>query len=136
MLFSQRKISKFYTGDQVWAQRQRFRDQSALMEAFSRDMSRDYMQLIAQANSNRVSFYTIDARGSAGSLGDSSVEGRLGAVYSAGLRGVRDANLWETLDVMSSQTGGLTLTGNEQVTALAKLAPWRSRQPVTVGRVR
>ncbi len=84
-------------------------------------LAQHFDELTALANTHQVSFYTVDARGSAGSLTDASVEGRLGAVYSAGLRGVRDANLWETLDVMSSQTGGLTLTGNDVQSLLAKM---------------
>ena len=76
-------------------------------------LARYFEELTALANTHQVSFYTIDARGGASGFTDASVEGRLGAVYSAGLKGIRDANLWETLDVMSSKTGGLTLTGGD-----------------------
>ncbi|MCP3962176.1 MAG: VWA domain-containing protein [bacterium] len=72
-----------------------------------------FESLTAVANTHQVSFYTIDARGGAGRLPDASIEGRMGAVYSSGLRGIQDANLWETLDVMSRKTGGVTLTGGD-----------------------
>ncbi|MEM7351747.1 MAG: VWA domain-containing protein [Acidobacteriota bacterium] len=76
-------------------------------------LARYFDQLTAVANTHRVSFYTIDARGGASGLTEAGVEGRLGAIYSAGLRGIRNANLWETLDVMSGKTGGVTLTGGD-----------------------
>ncbi len=77
---------------------------SAIMESLSYDASRRYQELIAQANANRISFYTIDAEGLRVSS-TSSAENR--SADSSGLvDSVNASNLQAPLQMIAEQTGG------------------------------
>jgi VWFA-related protein len=85
---------------------------------------RQFQELIAQASSSRVSFYTVDARGLAahGSLsaehGGSSAGGSLLEVDTMG-----DANRQEPLLLMAEETGGLALVNSNNIRgALERMA--------------
>lgn len=103
--------------DLFQAVQQRFADQSALMEAIGYDLSKRYLQLIAQANSNRVSIYTIDAAGLRTATG-MGAENR--AVYSptgvsTAVDAVRTSNLQDTLIMMADRTGGQAIFNTNDV---------------------
>ncbi len=96
----------------------RYEDISALGQAISWDRSRDFNRLISRANSNRISFYTVDA-------GGLRVQSGMGAenravntqrVVSGTLDGVRRRNLQAPLVLMAKQTGGQTVMNTNDVT--------------------
>ncbi len=95
----------------------RYEDISALGQAISWDRSREYNRLISNANSNRISFYTIDA-------GGLRVQSGMGAenpainnprVVSGTLDGVRRRNLQAPLIMMAKQTGGQSVMNTNDV---------------------
>jgi hypothetical protein len=103
--------------DLYTAVQQKFADLSALGEAQSRDMSRRFIQLINNANSNRVSFYTIDA-------GGLRVRSGMGAEYAAvdtpvvigtAVDGTRRRNLQAPLVLMAERTGGQTILNTNDI---------------------
>ncbi len=103
--------------DLYQAVQQRFADLSALGEAQSRDMSRRFLQLTNNANSNRVSFYTIDA-------GGLRVTSGMGAEYAAinsphvvgtAVDGTRRRNLQAPLVLMAERTGGQSVMNTNDV---------------------
>ena len=77
---------------------------SAMFESRNYDLSRRYLELIAAANSNRVSFYTIDASGlrtptaASAESRDSLGSGTVDSVYWT--------NLQSTIRLMAEGTGG------------------------------
>ncbi len=103
--------------DLYQAVQQRFADQGALGEAMSYDLSQRYVYLIALANSNRVSFYTIDAAGLRTQTG-------IGAEYQAvrsptgvslAVDSIRTSNLQDTLIMMADRTGGQAIFNTNDV---------------------
>ena len=95
----------------------RFSAVTAMGEAFSYDLSRRYMQVIALANSNRVSFYTIDAGGlrtQSGMGAENAVVNYPLAVAKA-VEGVRMSNLQDTLIMMANRTGGQYIVNTNDV---------------------
>ncbi len=65
----------------------------------------------ALANTHRVAFYGIDARGGRAFANDASMTGRIGMLNTDGLQAVANSNRWETLQVLAEETGGALLTG-------------------------
>jgi hypothetical protein len=86
----------------------RFSALTAMGEAFSYDLSRRYMQVIALANSNRVSFYTIDAGGlrTQSGLGAENASINAPLPVARAVEAVRMSNLQDTLVMMANRTGG------------------------------
>jgi VWFA-related protein len=77
---------------------------SAVMESLRYDMSRRYLELAAQANANRISFYTIDA---AGLRVSSAVSAENRTANSSGMvDSINTRNLQSTLQLLADSTGG------------------------------
>ena len=112
--------------DLYQAIQQRFADISALGEAFGRDMSLRYSELIAQANSSRISFYTIDAGGlrtRSGFGAENAATNTMQPSSYMAVDGVRASNLQGTLRMMANRTGGRAILNTNDVTAgLARVA--------------
>lgn len=77
---------------------------SALMEARNFDASRRFQEILAQANANRVTFYTIDAGGLRTPTSISAENARPGA--TAFVDSVYFANIQGSLQMMAEKTGG------------------------------
>ncbi len=103
--------------DLYQAVQQRFADISALGEAFSRDESRRFMRLIAHANSNRISFYTIDAGGlrTRSGFGAENPAARTSHVIGTAVDSVHTKNLRDTLLLMANRTGGQAVYNTNDV---------------------
>ena len=88
----------------------------SLLEMTEYDMSRRFQQLAASANANRVSFYTIDARGltvySQGTI-DSQVAGLPGQM--ALIDTIQRTNLQSPLQLMAEETGGRAIINANRV---------------------
>lgn len=77
---------------------------TAIMESLSFDASRRIQELVAQANANRISFYTIDAAGLRTSS-SVSAENRT-ANTSSMVDAIHTSNLQAPLQMMAESTGG------------------------------
>jgi VWFA-related protein len=111
--------------DLYQAIQQNFQDLPALGEAFSRDLSRRYMEIISHANSNRISFYTIDAGGlrtrSGMSAENATIESQVPVAMA--VDGVRASNLQGTLKLMADRTGGQAIVNtNDIMSGLRRMA--------------
>lgn len=86
---------------------QKWREQISLNEAMEYDMSTRYRELANRANANRVSFYTIDARGltvlAQGTV-DTEVKGQAGE--RSFVDSVQNSNLQSTVQMLAERTGG------------------------------
>ncbi len=103
--------------DLFQAVQQRFVDQSALSEAMSYDLSQRYVQLTALANSNRVSFYTIDAAGLRTGSGMGAENPAINSIQgvSSAVEMIRTSNLQDTLIDMADRTGGQAIFNTNDV---------------------
>jgi VWFA-related protein len=105
--------------DVFYAVQNKFSDQSSSMtESFQFDASRRFQELTAQANANRITFYTIDAAGlrvhesaSAENRGVGSDQPGLGTLVDS----VRTANLQSSLQLLAERTGGVAVINANQV---------------------
>jgi VWFA-related protein len=97
----------------------RFAAVTAMGEAFSYDLSRRYSQIIAHANSNRVSFYTIDAGGlrTQSGMGAESATINAPLPVARAVEAVRTNNLQDTLIMMANRTGGQYIINTNDVSA-------------------
>ncbi len=77
---------------------------SAILESRNYDATRRYQEMLAQANANRISFYTIDAGGLRTSTSISAENARPGA--SAFVDSIYFSNLQGSLQLMAERTGG------------------------------
>lgn len=99
---------------------------SSLTEATQYDMSRRFRELTAQANANRVTFYTIDAAGLRSfSSTDASVQGP--GPTSPGSAQLIDSmqiqNLQSSLQTLAEETGGQAILNSNSFTpGLEKMA--------------
>ncbi len=105
--------------DLYQAIQQRYADLAALGQAISWDKSRQFNQLISRANSNRVSFYTIDAGGLRvqSGMGAENPATNSSHVVSGVVDGVRRRNLQAPLTQMARDTGGQSIINTNDVTA-------------------
>ncbi len=110
--------------DMFYQVNQKWREQLSLNEAMEYDMSNRYRELANQANANRVSFYTIDARGltvlSQGTV-DSDVKGQAGE--RTFVDSVQNSNLQSTVQMLAERTGGRAIINtNKYLPDLKKVA--------------
>ncbi len=104
--------------------RDSYEDAVSLVEMTSYDMSRRFQQLAATANSNRTSFYTIDARGLT-VYSQGTVEQQAAGLPGQGILidQIRVTNLQSPLRLMARQTGGRSIfNANRVMPDLLKLA--------------
>jgi hypothetical protein len=80
---------------------------NVLLEARNWDLSRRFQELVASANSNRISFYTIDAGGLRISTSVSAEQMRPGA--SAFVDSIYWGNLQGSIQMMAERTGGTAI---------------------------
>lgn len=92
----------------------KFKRTTALSEAFSYDQSRRFQELAAQANANRVTFYTIDAGGlRTYSHIDASEKG--GPGRGPFIDTVNISNLQNSLQYLAELTGGEAILNRNRV---------------------
>ncbi|HVS66830.1 MAG TPA: VWA domain-containing protein [Thermoanaerobaculia bacterium] len=102
--------------DVFYAVQQKFKEQMSLNELGEFDMSRRFQELANQANTNRVSFYTIDARGltvlSQGTV-DYDIAGEAGerTFFDTILR----TNTQSTIQMLAERTGGRAIINTNRI---------------------
>ena len=89
---------------------------SAVMESLRYDMSRRFTELAAQANANRISFYTIDAAGLRVSSAISAENRNANA--SGMVESIQVSNLQSTLQLLADATGGKAIYNTNDPTKL------------------
>ncbi|HEX9940374.1 MAG TPA: VWA domain-containing protein [Thermoanaerobaculia bacterium] len=98
---------------------------TSLTQTLEFDFSRRLTELTAQANANRITFYTIDAAGLRGYESNSAENagGPPSPGFTQLIDGVRIANLQSTLQLMAEKTGGVAVINTNVVTpALERIA--------------
>jgi hypothetical protein len=89
--------------DLYYVLQEKFREQVSLLESQEFDHSRNFQELAAEANANRVTFYTIDA---AGLRVASSADVQSNTPGSSFVDQVQTSNLQAPLQMLAEQTGG------------------------------
>lgn len=89
--------------DMYYVLQEKFREQVSLLETQEFDQSRRFQELAAEANANRVTFYTIDA---AGLRAASSADVQSNTPGVAFIDQVTTSNLQAPLQLLAEQTGG------------------------------
>jgi len=94
---------------------------SAIMEARQYDATRRYQEILAQANANRITFYTIDAGGLRVSTSISAEHARANA--TGFVDSIYFANLQGSLQMMAERTGGKAIYNtNDPTKGLGQVA--------------
>jgi VWFA-related protein len=90
-----------------WGVQMVFNDQMSMVRVAEYDFSRDFQQLAAQANANRVSFYTVDARGLS-VLSQAQVDYDIAGAPGerARLDQITNSNLQAPFQLLAEKTGG------------------------------
>lgn len=87
---------------------------TAMMESLTFDASRRFQELVAQANANRISFYTIDAEGLKVS---SSISAENRSANTSGMvDSIHNSNLLAPLQMIAEQTGGKAIYNTNDAT--------------------
>lgn len=87
---------------------------TAVMESLTYDASRRYQELIAQANANRISFYTVDAEGLKVS---STVSAENRSANTSGMvDSIHNSNMLAPLQMIAEQTGGKAIYNTNDAT--------------------
>jgi hypothetical protein len=106
--------------DLFHAVQEKFNSSSAITESFSFNFARDYTELAAKANADRITFYTIDAAGLRVSS-DFTAENR--NVPISGVDSVHSNNLQAPLRYVAQATGGIAiLNTNRAAPMLERIA--------------
>ncbi len=93
---------------------------SPILESRSYDLSRRYRELIASANSNRITFYSLDAAGLRTPTSISAEEGSPSA--SGFVDSVHWNNIQSSIRMMAEETGGVAIVNsNDPTKGLAKI---------------
>ncbi len=104
--------------DVFYAVQNKYGEQSSLIQSLEFDASRRLTELTAQANANRVTFYTIDAAGLR-PYDSVSAENRGPGPQSPGLSqlvdSVRISNLQSPLQMLAERTGGVAIINTNVV---------------------
>ncbi|HKI00506.1 MAG TPA: VWA domain-containing protein [Thermoanaerobaculia bacterium] len=106
--------------DVFYAVQNKYSDQStSLTQTFEFDASRRFTELTAQANANRVTFYTIDAAGLRvyeSTTAENQGPGPTAPGLTQIVDSVRFSNLQTPLQVMAEKTGGVAIINTNVVT--------------------
>lgn len=106
--------------DLFHAVQEKFSVSTAITESFSFNFAREYTELAAKANADRITFYTIDAAGLRVSS-DFTAENR--NVPISGVDSIHTNNLQAPLRYVANATGGIAiLNTNNAATMLARVA--------------
>jgi VWFA-related protein len=105
--------------DVFYAVQNKYNEQTtSLTQTLEFDVSRRLTELTAQANANRITFYTIDAAGLR--VYDSNTAENQGSAKSPGFTqlvdSVRFSNLQSTIQMMAEKTGGVAIINTNVVT--------------------
>lgn len=96
-------------GEDVFhALQEKFKDASSvILEARNWDLTRRFQELVASANANRISFYTLDAGGLRVSTNISAEQAQPGA--SSYVDSIYWSNLQGSIQMMAEETGGVVI---------------------------
>lgn len=113
--------------DVFYAVQNKYNEQSSsLTQTLEFDVSRRLTELAAQANANRITFYTIDAAGLRvyeSTTAENQGPGPSQPGFSQLIDSVRFSNLQSTLQLMAEKTGGVAIINTNVVTPqLEKIA--------------
>ncbi|HKI87122.1 MAG TPA: VWA domain-containing protein [Thermoanaerobaculia bacterium] len=100
--------------DLYYAIQSRYPNTSMFNESFTFDASQKFEELTAQANSNRVAFYTIDAGGLRVDAGVTAESRSIG--LGIDVAQTHRSNLQSSLRLMAQNTGGLAILNTNDVT--------------------
>lgn len=103
--------------DLFYAVQNRFSDFSALSGSMEFDLAREFRELANVANSNRVSFITIDASGLEldGSIRAEHGGGNFDNDMRTAVESVDRANRQDSIRLLAEQTGGVAVLGSNDV---------------------
>lgn len=95
-----------------------FERSTARMEAQAYDLTGRFRELVAKANANNITFYTVDA---GGLQAHESISAEYGGTASGGsliyIDTIRNANLQEPLHLIADDTGGMAITNTNAIEA-------------------
>ena len=113
--------------DVFYAVQNKYNEQStSLTQTLEFDSSRRFTELAAQANANRITFYTIDAAGlrvNESVTAENRGPGPTSAGFSQLIDSVRVSNLQSPLQFLAEKTGGVAIINTNSITpSLGRIA--------------